>query len=368
MIVCFLAANKVCAQTINLSGPTTPVASGTIVTFTVTGETANKHVGSVPTSADAINNDLLVQGVTCKLWDTNYYVDNGVSGKFNYKLINENTVAKTVQLKFRIVIVAYGANGALTTSDQYFSCFVTINPAPPPSVNIADLVTYPSKTQSLIGIKLPGETLEAKWNPAKMTSSLVDVSIYDGATLIVKKSSIPNNGSTVFDFSSVTTDNTNDFNRLTFNFSNPVSGSFYVSAYRVVVKEVGGNKYGESGSFCFVNDHPMLWITQSPQDFIGVFPNSFWIFRTITNSGDGELYVDWLVDRINATNVSIDLYNINGGFVKRLTESTPNNGHYLRAPDASIPRGNPYFYQFKITSIENPSQVGYSEVFHHFID
>lgn len=128
VIVCFLATNKVCAQAISLSGPTTPVASETIVTFTVMGETANKHVGSVPKSADAINNDLLVPGVSCILWDTDYYA-NGVSGKFNYKLINENTVSKTVQLKFRIVVVAYAANGALTTTDEYFSCIVTVGPS-----------------------------------------------------------------------------------------------------------------------------------------------------------------------------------------------------------------------------------------------
>lgn len=367
IILCFLVTNKVFAQTLSLSGPTTAVTSGALATFTVAGETANKFMGSVPGFADAIINNLLVSGVTCQLWGTDYFADNSVAGKFIYKLVNENTVAKTVELKFRITVVTKAANGSFTIGDQYFSCNVTINPAPLPQ-NIADLVTYPSKSQPLIGVKLPGETLEAKWNPAKITSSLVDVSIYAGSTLIVKRSSVPNNGSTTFDFSSVTMDNTGDYNRMTFNFSNPFLGSFYYSRFRIVINEVGGNKYGEGGLFCFVNDHPMLWITQFPGDFIGVFPNSFWIFRTVTSGGDGELYVDWLVDRINATNVSIDLYDANGRLVKKLTESTPNNGHYTRPSDASIPRGNPYFYQFKITSIENPSQVGYSEVFHHFID
>lgn len=131
IVVCFIVTDKVCAQTIGLSGPTTAVASGSIVTFTATGETASKHIGSVPRYAEAIYNNLLVPGITSELWDSYYYADNGVGGKFNYKLINTNTVAKTVQLSFRTSIATYATNGSLTTTVQNFSCTVTINPAPP---------------------------------------------------------------------------------------------------------------------------------------------------------------------------------------------------------------------------------------------
>ena len=52
LLACLFFVNDVCAQ-IGFSGPTNVVPSGTIVTFTATGETSTKYIGSVPTSGDA---------------------------------------------------------------------------------------------------------------------------------------------------------------------------------------------------------------------------------------------------------------------------------------------------------------------------
>lgn len=236
-----------------------------------------------------------------------------------------------------------------------------------PPVLVADLVSYPSPSQFEIGVKLPNEDLEFKWNNSKLTSSLVNIALYDASSnLIVEKTNVPNNGSFSFDFSAVQFDNTNNSNRFTLSiFSALMAGQAYGSKYYIRIKEVFGTKYGKSGLFCFVNDHPMLWQSDLPN----AFPNAFWIFRPDSSgSGYGELIVDWLVNRINASNVSIDLYDDQGNFFKRLANSVPNNGHFIRPSDDTIPRGNPYFYQFKITSVENPSSFGYSEVFHHWFD
>lgn len=245
---------------------------------------------------------------------------------------------------------------------------VYVEPGP---IELSDLVTYPSKAQPEIGVKLPGENLEFKWNASKLTSSTVNISLYDSdSRLIMVKSGVPNNGTAIFDFSSVQSSLNGVYNRLSFNATSTNSSwySFYGHKFYIQIKEVNGTKFGNSRMFCFINDHPSLWVDDFPEQFIGIFPNSFWIFRPITNEGMGELTLDWISNRIQGANVSIDLYDKNGGFIKKLTASTPNNGHYFRAADASIPFGNQNFYQFKITSVEYPSQVGYSEPFHHRAD
>lgn len=241
----------------------------------------------------------------------------------------------------------------------------------PVTVDIFDLITYPARRlsddvpgngdQSVnhllielnpIGIKLPGEQLSLKWNASKLTSNEVTISLYsffNESPAIRMKKTIANTGNYAFDFSS-----------LDFPFA-------YISAYKfyIVIEDVSGHKTGRSGIFRIVKDHVGLFDSGFPN----AFPNSFWIFRPDSSGSYNErLTANWLPDRISAANVSIDLYDGSGGFVKRLTESTPNNGYFTRPGDSSIPAGNSFFYQFKITSLENPSQVGYSEMFNNWND
>lgn len=153
IIVCLLFNNKVCAQTIGLSGPTTVVPSGTIVTFTATGESANKYIASVPQNADA-SYYVVNHGVTCPLWDTiNYFEETGQPGKFNYKLINTNTVAKTVKLNFTMFI-ATKTNGSTSFANQNVSYTVTIGPAAPVGVDPATLTKINSMGFATDGISL----------------------------------------------------------------------------------------------------------------------------------------------------------------------------------------------------------------------
>lgn len=113
----------------------------------------------------------------------------------------------------------------------------------------------------------------------------------------------------------------------------------------------------------FVNDNAGLW----GNDFPNSHPSAFWIFRPDSSgSGDETLRVKWISDRINAINVSVDLYNADDTFNRRLANSTPNNGRFVLPNTNDVPLGP--FYQFKITSIENPSEFDYSQVFQHYID
>jgi hypothetical protein len=346
IILCMLFTNKICAQSIGLTGPTQPVASGTIFTFIATGETANKYVGSVPLYGSSIT-----AGVTCPLYATDYYIDNNQAGKFQYRLLNTNTVAKTVEIQFLLQVMTK-INGSLSSSSQTVKCTVTILPAPSGPLEISNLVTYPSLGQDLIGVKLPNENLVFVWDEAKLNSSTVNIRLYDvtngyPGVLITTKNNITNNGSYGFSFSSL---------NLMISYSD-------IYKYRVVIENASGTEFGNSGIFCFVNEHPALF------DFPNAFLHSYWIFRPDSSgSGYGELNVRWLRDRINASNVKIDLYNSDGSFNRTLVTSTPNDGTFVRPDDNTIPLGNSYFYQFKITSVENPSQFGFSEVFNHWLD
>jgi hypothetical protein len=133
---CLFLINSVSAQ-ISLSGPTTVVPSGTIVRFTATGETANKYIGSVPTYAEAQSGGSTVPGVSAPLWNTNYYTDNHIAGKFDYKLVNTNSVAKTVTLSFGSVLIVTTTGTSTSYSQQNIYVTVTIAPAPVPVYLVA---------------------------------------------------------------------------------------------------------------------------------------------------------------------------------------------------------------------------------------
>ncbi|WP_069658154.1 hypothetical protein [Arcticibacter eurypsychrophilus] len=138
-ILSFLFTDKVSAQTIGFSGPTTDVASGTRFVFTATGETARKFIGTVPRNPDATVNNSLESGVQCWLYTTNYFNENHVGGQFTYTLTNTNSVAKTVVLKFLLTMSIYDAKGNLSNVlSEWKYVTVTINPAPatPQSVPI----------------------------------------------------------------------------------------------------------------------------------------------------------------------------------------------------------------------------------------
>jgi hypothetical protein len=231
-----------------------------------------------------------------------------------------------------------------------------------PTGEIFDLVTYPARRQSEelivydytegyesrpLGIKLPNEQLELRWTSSKLTSSEVYISLYDErSSQAITKIKVTNSGNYSLSFSSL-----------------PVG--FYNYRYYVVIEELSGLRLGRSCMFRLINDHPGLSDSYHPN----AFTNSAWIFRPDSSGSPSEGYIstDWFPNWITGANVTIDLYNDNGTLYRRLVNSTPNNGHYeLR--DNSIRRENQAFYQFKITSVENPSQYGYSEVFHHWYD
>lgn len=229
----------------------------------------------------------------------------------------------------------------------------------PTRSDIFDLVSYPARRagdnvpyynieSNPLGIKLPGGNLEVRWNSTQLNSGSVNIYLYQetnsvtGPTLITQRTA-QNTGNYVFDFSAL-------------------SVGFYNYKYYILIEDPSNLKTGRTAIFRFVNDHASLF------DFPNAFPNAYWIFRPDSSGSYNDLSADWFPALISASNVSIDLYDSEGVFYKRLVESTPNNGHFSYPDPGSIPRGNPYFYQFRITSVENPSQFGYSEVFHFWYD
>ncbi|AMQ00307.1 hypothetical protein AY601_3441 [Pedobacter cryoconitis] len=309
-----------------------------------------------------ITNKDFKQGATD--WDSGYaYLQYD-------KALTAELPAKITTGSLMIKLTYYDSNQKKTLTKYLSNNMIGIFYAPV-TVDIFDLITYPARRlsddvpgngdQSVnhllielnpIGIKLPAEQLNLKWNASKLTSNEVTISLYSSfldKPAIRMKKTIPNTGSYAVDFSS-----------LDLPFA-------YIPMYRfyIVIEDVSGHKTGRSGIFHFVNDHAGLFDSSFPN----AFPNAFWIFRPDSSGSYSErLTANWLPDRISATNVSIDLYDGSGILVKRLTESTPNNGYFTRPGDNSIPAGNSFFYQFKITSLENPSQVGYSEMFNNWND
>lgn len=227
---------------------------------------------------------------------------------------------------------------------------------------LSGLFTYPAFDKYEVGVKLPDENLELKWNAllfngaGKVIVTIYEVdatypSVFPYPEKTIYKQTLDNTGALTF--------NAADLQELGVKLSFDNHFSYYV----VLTGFGTGGLFGRSGLFCFVNDHPSLW----PNDTPNVHPHVFWIFRPDSSgSGDGTLKVNWISDRINASNVSIDLYNEDGTFNRRLANSVPNNGRFVLPKNNGVPLGP--FYQFKITSIENSSQFGYSEVFHHYLD
>jgi hypothetical protein len=238
-------------------------------------------------------------------------------------------------------------------------------PTQPPTVTeIYDLVTYPARRQSEaninygvyefesrpFGIKLPNEQLQLTWNASKLTSTEVYITLYDQSSNLsgpiqITKLKVNNSGNYSLDFTSLQV-------------------KFYDYKYFVVIEELSGNKLGRSCMFRFINDHLNYWHSELPN----AFTNSAWIFKPDSSgSGSPDMGVDWFPDRVKGSNVSIDLYKSDGTFYKRLVDSTPNDGHYDQA-DTSIPSGSGMFYQYKISSIEDPSQYGFSDVYQYWYD
>ncbi|MGQ7854786.1 hypothetical protein ACUN24_11120 [Pedobacter sp. WC2501] len=237
---------------------------------------------------------------------------------------------------------------------------VIITPPPLP-VEINGLVTYPSARNltyinqpfplpfenNPIGIKLPGENLDLKWDQTKLNTPEVFVSLFSTTSNVaITKIKITNNGSYSLNFSSLNL-------------------GFYFNSYYIKIENSAGNQYGKSGTFRFLNDHLPMW----NGDFPSSYPNASWIFRPDSSGSYNGLYAFWFPGKINASNVIVDLYDSNGNFFKRLSESTPNTGaFYYQSNDNVIPRSSTSFYQYKITSKENPSEFGYSEVFNWWYD
>jgi hypothetical protein len=268
-------------------------------------------------------------------------------------------------------LTKYDYNNKKTVTEYVSTNRINIRYTPPtsPITDIFDLVTFPARRQSEakiqydggvyeyesrpFGVKLPEEKLEIKWNASKLPSSTVNITLYQGGddkftmSHMISKKTVDNTGGYSFDFTSLNV-------------------NFYGSLYFLVIEDLQGRKIGKSCMFRFINDHVGLFDSYYPN----AFTNSAWIFRP-DSSGSGydgsHLNVDWFANQINAANVVIDIYNPDGTFLKRLSESTPNNGHFTSG-DTSIPRGFGMFYQYKVTSKENPSQYGYSEVFNNWYD
>lgn len=289
------------------------------------------------------------------------WLHNGLAQGFMYFAIDGELPvgAKGGALFLRVTYYNTDQNKILTEDKFHGSAVVNYVPPVIPPVNVSDLFTYPALNQYEVGFKLPEEEVELKWKNFELGASTVSISIYEIDTtypggpvspVLISKKQIPNTGSFKLDAAAL------QALKVKLSFDNHFS-------YYMVVEDVVGKKFGKSGLFCFVNEHPGLW----PDDTPNVFPHAFWIFRPDSSgSGYGELKVRWLVDRINASNVSIDLYNEDGTFNRNLVHSTPNNGNFILPKPNGVPLGP--FYQFKITSIEHPSAYGFSEVFHHYLD
>ncbi|NII81525.1 MULTISPECIES: hypothetical protein [unclassified Pedobacter] len=239
---------------------------------------------------------------------------------------------------------------------------IYVVPTTPPSpVEINGLVTYPAVRNltyinqpfplpfenNPIGIKLPEEKLDLKWDQTKLNTPEVFVTLFSTtSTVAITKIKITNNGSYSFNFSSLNL-------------------GFYFNSYYIKIENSVGDQYGKSGTFRFLNDHLPLWNGNFPSSYT----NANWIFRPDSSGSYNGLYAFWFSGRINASNVIVDLYDSNGNFFKRLSESTPNTGaFYYQSDDNVIPRTSTSFYQYKITSKENPSEFGYSEVFNWWYD
>jgi hypothetical protein len=138
----FQSFEKISAQTLSFSTPTTTVNSGTVVTFTVLNETLSKFIGSVPINAYTYSADPTFTAglVVCQL-NTTHYFNAGqpsVPGKFLYTLTNNGSKPYTVTLTFHDLIIVYG--DVPTTGPGEITYTMTVNPAPQ--------VTYSSTAMS----------------------------------------------------------------------------------------------------------------------------------------------------------------------------------------------------------------------------
>ncbi|EDM35910.1 hypothetical protein PBAL39_07011 [Pedobacter sp. BAL39] len=140
-------------------GPDSPVASGSIVTFTVTGEYSRqnplekKEVVSVPSSGEMSYAPGQHPGVYCVLWNTNYFSNNNTAGRFQYKLTNESTSPKTVEITFRDCnIYTYDEANKGRTTVQTFKCTVTVNPAAPDLSNSISINSVNKVETILFGV------------------------------------------------------------------------------------------------------------------------------------------------------------------------------------------------------------------------
>ncbi|MCX2482581.1 hypothetical protein [Pedobacter sp. MR2016-24] len=257
----------------------------------------------------------------------------------------------------------YDSNQKKTLTLYMSSNYIPINYNPTP-LHLDGAFTYPeyrsdnnpayllnhSVESYPMGIELPGlKTMTVTWNANRINSSDVYITFMGNGGGASTKKRIPNTGSYNFDFSGL-------------NLQTSYNGSY---SY-FLIDEISDDKvFATSGVFRFIADHIGLFDSYYPS----AFHNSNWIFRPDSSgSDDGNMFVYWCSNKIMASNVSIDLYNSDGTFYKKLTNSTPNVGKFLKQYDATIPLGNSVFYQYKITSIEDPSQFGYSEVFNHWLD
>lgn len=260
----------------------------------------------------------------------------------------------------------YDSNQKKTLTLYMSSNYIPVNYIPTP-VSIYSVVSYPARRNDNdnigtydpfnkpvenypIGVNLPNETMTITWNAFQLKSSDVYITLMaDGAGAATKKR-VPNTGSYTYDFSALN-----------------LKTVYYAGAYAYfLIDEISDDKVSAtSGIFRFIADHKGYF----DDGFPSAFPNSNWIFRPDSSgSGNGELIVNWCTNKIDATYVIVDLYRSDGTFLRRLTNSTRNNGTFWQKYDDTLQMGVHTFYQYKITSVENPSQFGYSEVFHHHID
>lgn len=184
------------AQNIQFNGPTSPVQSGTIVTFSATGETSNTYIGSVPIDGGT-NWDSPNPGLRCQLSDTYYYRDTNQASKFNYTLTNTNSVAKTVNLAFNVLIVSFSANGTLTTTNKLLRYSVTINP-PPIVVQPTPWITQLDNSMRYDGADW---SCNIEWDVSKANTPTVTFEVYqNGVFKGVFASSTPNDGAERMDW------------------------------------------------------------------------------------------------------------------------------------------------------------------------
>lgn len=186
LIITFVA-NTLNAQTITFKSSVQTIASGTIVTFETTGESASKFIGSVPFLGNTSHTD-----IECSLYNTDYYSDNGQKGKFQYKISNSTSSGKTVTITFNVLVLTTTNNGTGITSENVkFTHNITVGPQIIPEIS-NNIISLSAPFSSIENINVDGTIAQGGNGVFQTTWKIVDnngniINNIDGITSLANK-------------------------------------------------------------------------------------------------------------------------------------------------------------------------------------